>query len=112
MEKEILDNNGVLNEDDAVSLLADVGVRDGDIDKLQWSIVYNLTNARASLAERNTPIAQIFDLYSVYFALAGGKGQHSCPFKCCRICVHAGYGNEFVNGHLCVHSRWHNCHHF
>lgn len=65
MEKEILDNNGVLNEDDAVSLLADVGVRDGDIDKLQWSIVYNLTNARASLAERNTPIAQIFDLYSV-----------------------------------------------
>ena len=48
----------------------------------------------------------------MYFALAGGEGQHSCPFKCCRICVHAGYGNEFVNGHLCVHSQWHNRHHF
>ena len=33
-------------------------------------------------------------------------------FKCCRICVHAGYGNEFVNGHLCVHSQWHNRHQF
>jgi len=43
VEKEILDNNGVLNEDDAVSLLAEVGVWDGDIDKLQWSVVYNLT---------------------------------------------------------------------
>ena len=31
-----------------------------------------------SLAERNTPIAQNFVLYSVYFALAGG--------------YHAGYG--------------------
>ena len=26
-------------------------------------------------------------------------------FKCCCICVHAGYGNEFVNGCLCIHSR-------
>ena len=33
-------------------------------------------------------------------------------FKCCRICAHVGYGNEFVNGHLCVHSQWHNHHHF
>ena len=24
----------------------------------------------------------------------------------------AGYGNEFVNGHLCVHSQWHNRHQF
>ena len=62
--------------------------------------------------EPTAPIAKIGDLYSVYFALAGGKGQHSCPYKCCRICVHAGYGNEFVNGHLCVHSQWHNHHHF
>ena len=37
-----------------------------------------------SLAERNTPIAQNFVLYSVYFALAGG--------------YHAGYGGGFVNG--------------
>lgn len=33
------------------------------------------------------------------------KGQHSCPYKCRRICVHAGYGNEFVNVCLCNHSR-------
>ena len=46
-----------------------------------------------SLAERNTPIAQNFVLYSVYFALAGG--------------YHAGYGGGFVNGHLYVHSHWH-----
>lgn len=49
--------------------------------------------ARLSLAERNTPIAQNFVLYSVYFALAGG--------------YHAGYGGGFVNGHLYVHSHWH-----
>lgn len=55
MEKEILDNNGVLNEDDAVSFLADVGVRDGDIDKLQWSIVYNLTTGEVHFfSHRNT----------------------------------------------------------
>ena len=57
-----------------------------------------LTSPRAfmrglSLAERNTPIAQNFVLYSVYFALAGG--------------YHAGYGGGFVNGHLYVHSHWH-----
>ena len=60
---------------------------------------------RDSYTKYKTPIAQIFDLYSVYFALAGGKGQRSCSYKCCRICVHAGYGNEFVNGCLCIHSR-------
>lgn len=43
VEKELVDNNGVLNEDDAISLLARVGVRDGEVDKLQWSVVYNLT---------------------------------------------------------------------
>ena len=55
MEKEILDNNGVLNEDDAVSLLAEVGVRDGDIDNLQWSAVYNLTTGEVHFfSHRNT----------------------------------------------------------
>lgn len=43
VEKELRDNHGVLNENDAVSLLAKVGVRDGETDKLQWSVVYNLT---------------------------------------------------------------------
>ena len=55
VEKEILDNNGVLNEDDAVSLLAEVGVRDGDIDNLQWSAVYNLTTGEVHFfSHRNT----------------------------------------------------------
>lgn len=43
VEKELLDNNGILNENDVVSLLAEVGVQDGEVDKLQWSVVYNLT---------------------------------------------------------------------
>ncbi|MCM1118512.1 MAG: linear amide C-N hydrolase [bacterium] len=55
VEKEILDNNGVLNEDNAVSLLAEVGVRDGDIDNLQWSVVYNLTKGEVRFfSHRNT----------------------------------------------------------
>ena len=45
-----------------------------------------------SLAERNTPIAQNFVLYSVYFALAGG--------------YYAGYGDGFINGCLCIHSHY------
>lgn len=43
VEKELLDNNGILNENDVISLLAKVGVQDGEVDKLQWSVVYNLT---------------------------------------------------------------------
>ena len=45
-----------------------------------------------SLAERNTPIAQNFVLYSVYFALAGG--------------YYAGNGGGFVYGCLCIHSHY------
>lgn len=55
VEKEILDNNGVLNDEEAVSLLAEVGVWDGDIDKLQWSVVYNLTTGEVHFfSHRNT----------------------------------------------------------
>lgn len=43
VEKELSDHDGIINEDDAISLLAKVGVRDGEVDKLQWSVVYNLT---------------------------------------------------------------------
>ena len=55
----------------------------------------SLTDPRAfmrglSLAERNTPIAQNFVLYSVYFAIASS--------------YYAGNGDGFVNRHLCVHS--------
>ena len=45
-----------------------------------------------SLAERNTPIAQNFVLYFVYFALAGG--------------YYAGKVGAFVNGCLCIHSHY------
>lgn len=45
-----------------------------------------------SLAERNTPIAQNFVLYSVYFALAGG--------------YYAGNGGGFVYGCVCIHSHY------
>lgn len=43
VEKELVDNNGILNENDVISLLAKVGVQDGEVDKLQWSVVYNLS---------------------------------------------------------------------
>ena len=43
VREEIERNGGVLDENKAVRLLADVGVFDGDTDKLQWSVLYNLT---------------------------------------------------------------------
>ncbi len=52
---EFLYNNCVLNDEEAVSLLAEVGVWDGDIDKLQWSVVYNLTTGEVHFfSHRNT----------------------------------------------------------
>ena len=45
VEKEILDNNGILNENDAIPLLAKVG----EVDKLQWSVIYNLTTGDVRL---------------------------------------------------------------
>lgn len=51
----ITDKNGVLNESQAVDLLADVGIRDEKEDYLQWSVVYNLTSGDSILfAHRNT----------------------------------------------------------
>lgn len=49
VEKELSDNNGILNENDVISLLAKVGVRDGEVDKLQWSVIYNLTTGDVRL---------------------------------------------------------------
>lgn len=46
---------GVLSEDDAAALLAEIGVWDGDEDKLQWTTVYNLTDLDGRIfAHRNT----------------------------------------------------------
>lgn len=39
----IEENSGVLDEDKAIDLLAEIGVMDGETDKLQWSVLYNLT---------------------------------------------------------------------
>lgn len=49
VEKELLGNNGILNENDVISLLAKVGVQDGEVDKLQWSVIYNLTTGDVRL---------------------------------------------------------------
>lgn len=56
-------NSGTLNEDDIVSLLADVGVMDGEVDKLQWSVVYNLTTGKGKrFSHRNTDRISEFNL--------------------------------------------------
>ncbi|MCI9448073.1 MAG: linear amide C-N hydrolase [Lachnospiraceae bacterium] len=48
-------NNGILEADQSTQLLADVGVFDGDIDKLQWSVLYNLTTGNGEIfASRKT----------------------------------------------------------
>ena len=49
VEKELRKNNGILNEKEVISLLAKVGVQDGEVDKLQWSVVYNLTTGDVRL---------------------------------------------------------------
>jgi hypothetical protein len=54
--KAAIDNNGGrLSEDQAISLLAQIGVKDGNTDKLQWSVLYNLTTGEGKFfAHRNT----------------------------------------------------------
>lgn len=48
-------NGGVLNEEQAIRLLSDVGVMDGETDKLQWSVLYHLTTGNVQLfAHRKT----------------------------------------------------------
>lgn len=48
-------NNGILDTETAISLLADVGVLDADTDKLQWSVLYNITTRDGNIfANRNT----------------------------------------------------------
>lgn len=48
-------NGGILKTSQAVQLLADIGVFDGDTDKLQWSVLYNLTTGDGKIfANRKT----------------------------------------------------------
>lgn len=58
-------NGGVLDEDNATRLLAEVGVRDGDTDKLQWSVLYNLTTKDGLIfANRKTDNITEFSLHA------------------------------------------------
>lgn len=59
-----LEANGcLLDEDSAVALLADAGVWDGETDKLQWSVLYNLTTGNGRIfAHRKTHQIFTFDL--------------------------------------------------
>lgn len=52
----VIEANGcVLGEEGAIGLLADVGVWDGGTDKLQWSVLYNLTSGEGEIfAHRET----------------------------------------------------------
>ena len=57
-ESDLLLSSGIYERfpaGQAVQLLADVGIFNGNIDKLQWSVLYNLTTGYGEiLANRNT----------------------------------------------------------
>lgn len=56
-------NGGILEEHQAVQLLSEVGVFNGDTDKLQWSVLYNLTTGNGEIfAHRNTDLITKFYL--------------------------------------------------
>lgn len=54
VKASIDERHGILSEDDAITLLSYIGVRDGNMDVLQWSVVYNLTESNGNIfAHRN-----------------------------------------------------------
>lgn len=56
-------NEGILEASQAIQLLADVGVFAGDIDKLQWSVLYNLSSGYGEIfANRKTNNIIVFNL--------------------------------------------------
>ena len=58
-------NGGSLDEKQAVALLAEVGVINNGVDKLQWSVVYNLSTLKGTIfAHRNTSNLIDFQLSS------------------------------------------------
>jgi len=60
---EIEKNNNSLTENQAINLLTKVGVYDNKIDKLQWSVVYNLNNKTGKIfTNRNTKNINSFKL--------------------------------------------------
>lgn len=63
VQSVIEENGGVLDADSAIALLADVGISDGDTDKLQWSVLYNLTTGGGDIfANRKTDSIIAFHL--------------------------------------------------
>lgn len=59
----ILKSNCNLSEEEAMELLAEVGVMDGETDKLQWSVVYNLSERSGQIfAHRKIENAVKFEL--------------------------------------------------
>ena len=55
VNEELAKNDDTLSDSQAIALLAKVGVKDGTVDKLQWSALYNLTTGEVQLfAHRKT----------------------------------------------------------
>lgn len=64
VQSAIAENGGILREAQALDLLAEAGVRDGETDKLQWSVLYNLSAANGTIfAHRNRENPAKFDLH-------------------------------------------------
>lgn len=64
VKEAIQENNGVLSTEQAIDLLKEVGIRDGVEDKLQWSVVYNLSTLEGTIfAHRNTDNRVDFAIY-------------------------------------------------
>lgn len=62
--QSIASHNGKLNEQQAIGLLEEIGIYDGDTDKLQWSVVYNLTTLEGKIfAHRHMDNIQSFMLH-------------------------------------------------
>lgn len=58
-------SGGILSETQAVQLLTDVGVWDGNVDKLQWSVLYNLTTGSGTIfANRKADHALDFSIHN------------------------------------------------
>lgn len=65
VEAAILANDGMLTNQQAIDLLAEIGIVDEGVDKLQWSVVYNLTTGEVSwFAHRHTDnvVTSVFPL--------------------------------------------------
>jgi hypothetical protein len=59
----IENNGGMLSEEQAIALLAEVGIFHDGVDKLQWSVVYNLSAGTGRIfARRNTENIHYFQV--------------------------------------------------